>query len=172
MIYTGIHYKIKQITTDNISANRHTQLLSIRSMRNHVQTQSYGNSVESLFANTFAMCSIRYTIFRTANYDIWLTRTTTYSLGITCTTFCIHICYIIFWSINNCKSYCIKNVIMIILMMIYDDTNLYIFHPVSVNLISCDVKGITCKWKNKNHITMYANVIDNSYLHIFFLKQL
>ena len=32
-------------------------------------------------------------------------------------------------------------------MMIYDDTNLYIFQPVAVNFISCDVECITCKLK-------------------------
>ena len=52
-------------------------------------------------------------------------------------------------------------------MMIYDDTNLYIFQPVAGNFISCYVECITFRWKNKNHITMYATVIDNSYLHIF-----
>ena len=58
--------------TDNISGNRHTQFLSLSSIRNHVQTQSYGNSVESCFVivggicftsitnvyYTFVMCSI------------------------------------------------------------------------------------------------------------------
>ena len=33
------------MTTDNIFANKYTQLLSLRSLRNYVQTQSYGNSV-------------------------------------------------------------------------------------------------------------------------------
>ena len=57
-------------------------------------------------------------------------------------------------------------------MMIYDDTNLYIFQPVAVNFISCYVECITWRWKIKNHITMYAAVSGNSYLHIFFMKQL
>ena len=36
---------------------------------------------------------------------------------------------------------------MIILMMIYDDTNLYIFQPVAVNFISCYVEYVDEKLK-------------------------
>ena len=88
---------------------------------------------------------------------------------ITSPTCCMHIFYILFWFINNSKSYHIFNVIMIILMMIYDDTHLYIVQPVAVNFILCDVECIICRWRIKNRITMYATEIGNSYIHIFFI---
>ena len=42
----------------------------------------------------------------------------------------IDVSLIIFWIINNYKSYQNNNLIMIILMMIYNHTNLYIFQLV------------------------------------------
>ena len=94
----------------------------------------------TLFSNNVVISCTWYAIFVTENYQKWFTRIIMYSWCTIDVYHCIHILINILWIINNYKSYQKNHLIMYILMMIYNHTNLYIFQLVEVHFMSCFVK--------------------------------
>ena len=87
-----------------------------------------------------------YAIFVTENYEKWITRIIMYSWCTIHVYHCMHILINIWWIINNYKSYQKNHLIMHILMIIYNHTNLYMFQLVAVHFMSDFCKNTKYYW--------------------------
>ena len=131
----------------------------------------------NLFSNNVVISCTWYAIFVTENYEKWLTRIIMYRWCKIILNSSISMCVIILQIINNYKSYQKNHLIMIILIMISNHTNLYIFQLVYIHFMSCFVKlgNITddnCTYEkyiyNSTQTEIY-NMYRNSYIQ--FLKR-
>ena len=57
-------------------------------------------------------------------------------------------------------------------MMIYNETNLYIFQLVYIHFMSSFVKWMTCRWNVENDMIMYPTAFDNWYMNMVFYVKL
>ena len=138
--FTTAHYNSTQKDIYDTYRHSYKQFLELSSIKNDLNRSSYTNHLQSFFSNNVVMSCTWYAIFLTENYEKWITKIIMYRWR---TIHGYHYMYILInicWIINNYKSYQKNHLIMHILMMIYNHTNLYMFQLVAVYFMSCFVK--------------------------------